>query len=228
MPEFVVEFDQRAGAEAGDERLDSPTFHRNFPPMLDVLQRLLGDSSGHVLEIGSGTGQHAVGFAQAMPGLTWWPSDPNPKHLKSIEAWRRHSGLANVGPPLAFDVTAADWPLGGEGQPPEHDLAAIVSMNVIHIAPWAVCEGILRLAGRHLRQGGLLVLYGPYRRGGAHTAPSNAAFDAALRRENAEWGVRDVGAVETAAAAEGLRLREIVEMPANNLVLVLEREADER
>jgi hypothetical protein len=97
-------------------------------------------------------------------------------------------------------------------------------MNVIHIAPWAVCEGILRVAGQCLEHGGLLVLYGPYKRDGAHTAESNAAFDAALRRENPEWGVRDVGEIEAAAAGQGLRLAEVVEMPANNLTLVLQRQ----
>lgn len=207
--------------EPADDRLDAPAFHRNFEPMLAVLRRVLPDRSGHVLEIGSGTGQHIVGFAEAMPALTWQPTDLNPKHLKSIEAWRH--GANNVLPPFALDATDPEtWP-GGEGRPPMEALAAIVSMNVIHIAPWPVCEGIMRIAGRGLPDGGLLVLYGPFKRGGEHTAPSNAAFDASLRRENPLWGVRDVREVEAAASSRGLRLSEVVEMPANNLTLVFVR-----
>jgi hypothetical protein len=221
MPEFVTEFDCRV--DAVDDRLDAAAYHRNFEPMLDVLRRVLSDRSGHVLEIGSGTGQHVVGFAKAMPTLTWQPTDRNPNHLKSIEAWRRQSGLANVAPPFALDATDPETWFGGEGRPPVQALAAIVSMNVIHIAPWLVCEGIMRIAGRDLSSGGSLVLYGPFRREGEHTAPSNAAFDASLRRENPQWGVRDVQEVEAAATARGLRFSEVVEMPANNLTLVFER-----
>lgn len=219
MPEFVVEFDRRI--DAADDRLDAAAFHRNFEPMLAVLRRVLRDRSGYVLEIGSGTGQHVVGFAEAMPQVTWQPTDLNPNHLKSIEAWRRQSGVVNVAPPFALDATDPDTWLGGTGRPPVQTLAAIVSMNVIHIAPWSVCEGILHIARRDLSNGGLLVLYGPFKRGGEHTAPSNAAFDASLRQENPLWGVRDVGEVEEAAG--GLRLGDIVEMPANNLTLVFER-----
>jgi hypothetical protein len=176
-----------------------------------------------VLEIGSGTGQHVIGFAAAMPALTWQPTDLNPNHLKSIEAWRQQSGVANIAPPFALDATDPETWLGGDGRPPVQALAAIVSMNVIHIAPWSVCEGIMQMAGRDLSSGGLLVLYGPFKRGGAHTAPSNAAFDASLRRENPQWGVRDVQEIEVAAVACGLRLGEVVEMPANNLTVVFER-----
>jgi SAM-dependent methyltransferase len=221
MPEFVVEFDQRI--DAADDRLDAAAFHRNFEPMLAVLQRVLSGRSGQVLEIGSGTGQHVVEFAKAMPALTWQPTDLNSNHLKSIEAWRRQSGVTNIAPPFALDATDPETWLGGKGRPPSQALAAIVSMNVIHIAPWSVCEGIMRIAGRDLLKGGLLVLYGPFKRGGEHTAPSNAAFDASLRQENPLWGVRDVQELEVAAAERGLRLTEVVEMPANNLTLVFER-----
>ena len=220
MPEFVVEFDRRL--DAADDRLDAAAYHRNFEPMLAVLQRVLRNRSGHVMEIGSGTGQHVVGFAEALPTLIWWPTDPN--HLKSIEAWRRHTGMANVAPPFALDVVDPEARLDGEGRPPEA-LAAIISMNVIHIAPWSVCEGIMRIAGSRLVNGGFVGLYGPFKRGGEHTAPGNAAFDASLRRENSKWGVRDLEAVEEAAIAYGLHLSEVVEMPANNLTLVLERGA---
>jgi hypothetical protein len=170
-----------------------------------------------------------VGFAEALPTLIWWPTDPNPNHLRSIEAWRRHTGMANVAPPFALDVVDPEARLDGEGRPPEA-LAAVISMNVIHIAPWSVCEGIMRIAGRHLVNGGFVGLYGPFKRGGEHTSPSNAAFDASLRRENPQWGVRDLEAVEDAAIACGLHLSEVVEMPANNLTLCLSGpdEADHR
>ena len=219
LPEFVVEFDRKT--DAADDRLDAAAYHRNFAPMLAVLRRVLRDRSGHVLDIGSGTGQHVVGFAEALPKLTWWPTDPNPKHLKSIEAWRRHSGMANVAPPFALDVVDPEARLDGAGRPSK-PLAAIVAMNVIHIAPWSVCEGIMRIAGRSLGKGGFVALYGPFKRDGQHTASSNAAFDASLRQENPQWGVRDLEAVEAAAIAGGLHLSAVEEMPANNLTLVFE------
>ena len=220
MPEFVVEFDRRI--DAADDRLDGAAYHRNFAPMLAVLLRVLGNRSGHALEIGSGTGQHIIGFAEAMPALTWWPTDPNPNHLKSIEAWRRHSGVVNVAPPFSLDVTDPEARLDGEGRP-STALAAVVSMNVIHITPWSVCEGIMRITRRCLANNGFLCLYGPFAQDGEHTAPSNAAFDASLRQENPQWGVRDVKAVEEAAISCGLHLSEVVEMPANNLTLVFDR-----
>ena len=217
MPEFVVEFDSKINA--ADDRLDGAAYHRNFEPIRVVLQRFLGDRVGHVLEIGSGTGQHIVGFAEAMPRLTWWPTDPNLNHLKSIEAWRQHSGTANVASPFALDVEHPEGLLDGDGRPPT-PLTAIVSINVIHIAPWSVCEGIMRLAGQSLMIGGLVFLYGPFKLAGKHTAPSNAAFDESLRRENPQWGVRDVDDVQRVAVECGLRLSDVVEMPANNLTLV--------
>ncbi len=222
MPDFAAAFHKRAGEEPTDARLDAPTFHRNFEPVRAVLERFLKERSGHALEIGSGTGQHVVGFAKAFPALTWWPSDPNPDHRRSIAAWRDHIGVPNVMAPLALDASRGALP-SGEGAPPGA-LAAVVSMNVIHISPWAVCEGIARIAGRHLEPGGFLFLYGPFRRGGVHTAPSNAAFDASLRNANPEWGVRDLESVQALAAENGLRLHEVVEMPANNLTLVFRRE----
>jgi len=130
MAEFVVEFGRKIGA--ADDRLDAGAFHRNFEPVMAVLRRVLGGRSGHVLEIGSGTGQHVIGFAAAMPALTWQPTDLNPNHLKSIEAWRQQSGVANIAPPFALDATDPETWLGGDGRPPVQALAAIVSMNVIH------------------------------------------------------------------------------------------------
>jgi len=221
-PKYVVEFgvDQ---APHPDGRLDAPAFRRNSAPILAVVTRVLGMSQGHALEVGSGTGQHVVAFARALPRLTWWPSDPSAKHRESIEAWRRDAGLTNLMAPVALDASSADWSLGQPGFPPNHPLAAIVCINVLHIAPWSVAEGLLAGATRHLQSDGQLVLYGPYRVGGAHTAPSNAAFDAALRAQNPQWGVRDKGEIAALAAANRLRIAETVEMPANNLVLVLAR-----
>jgi hypothetical protein len=195
-----------------DGRLDAPAFHRNVEPVLAVLRRCLTGRSGDALEIGSGTGQHVVAFARALPALTWWPTDPHPAHRRSIDAWRADSGLANIRPAVSLDAV--------EGEPPARELSAIVSMNVIHIAPWRVCEGIMRIAGESLAPSGRMFLYGPFKRDGAHTAPSNAGFDAMLRRQDAEWGVRDLEAVAAAAAKRGLRIAEIVEMPANNQTLV--------
>ncbi len=211
------------GANTSDGRLDAPAFHRNHGPILEVLRRHLAGSSGLVLEIGSGTGQHVVAFAEAFPALVWQPSDIDERHLASIAAWRRASGLANIASPARLDATAADWPAAIPELATER-LRALIAINVVHIAPWRVAEGLFAGAERHLRAGdGLLVLYGPYKRDGAHTAPSNAAFDASLRRQNPAWGVRDVADVAALGRRHGLALEEINEMPANNLTLVFRR-----
>jgi cyclopropane fatty-acyl-phospholipid synthase-like methyltransferase len=194
------------------KRLESPSTARNREPILAVLRRVLPER-GRVLEIASGTGEHAVFVAKAMPGLTWQPSDPDPVSRGSIAAWIAHEGLTNVLPPLDIDVRAEDW---GVGRP----LDAVVAINMIHIAPWDAALGLLRGAGRLLRENGILFLYGPYKREGRHTAPSNEAFDAWLKERDPEFGVRDLEDVQSVAEANGLRLDEIVEMPANNLSLV--------
>ena len=195
----------------------APAAARNQAPILEVLRRVL-PPEGLVLEIGSGTGQHAAAFAAACPGLTWQPSDPDPMARASIAAWAEESGLANLRPPLEIDVCRPDWP-GLIAGP----VAAVLSINMIHIAPWAACEGLVRGAGRLLRAGGLLYLYGPFRRDGAHTAPSNAAFDRSLRAQDPAWGVRDLEAVAACAEANGLLLSETVAMPANNLSAIFTR-----
>src|SRR5690606_25667667 len=148
--------------------------HRNHGPIAGVLARHLASATGDVVEIGSGTGQHVAAFAAAFPGLVWWPSDPNPAHRTSIEAWRRASGAANIMPAVAIDA-AADWRLGQPGMPPDRDLAAVLCVNVLHISPWTTALGLMAGAGRHLGPGGLLFVYGPFTRDGAHTAASNAA-----------------------------------------------------
>jgi SAM-dependent methyltransferase len=223
MAGYVVEFGKDGGGRDADGRLDAAAFHRNHQVIIGVLERYLTQKSGDAVEVGSGTGQHVVEFARQFPQLIWWPSDLSDNHLKSIEAWRRHSGLSNIRPPQRIDVSDPAWDevMRGDGGPGE--LLAVFCANVIHIAPWRVAEGLVAGAGRCLRQGGLLFLYGPFRRDGHHTSESNAAFDASLRRGNPEWGVRDVEAIERLAGPAGLSLVEIAPMPANNFTLVFGR-----
>lgn len=223
MAEFVVEFGKEGRPVEADGRLDAAAFHRNHQPIRAVLQQFLAGKSGDVVEAGSGTGQHVVDFARHIPEITWWPSDLNAQHLKSIAAWRAHAGLANIRPPLPIDLSDPEWCAEMHNGSGPTNLQAVFCANVIHIAPWRVAEGLFAGAGRYLRAEGRLLLYGPFKRGGEHTAPSNAAFDKSLREQNAEWGVRDVDDLRKLAASAGLRLVESVEMPANNLILVFER-----
>jgi SAM-dependent methyltransferase len=198
----------------GDARLYAPAAPRNRQPILDVLKPHL-PPRGLVLEVASGTGEHVVHFAQARSDLTFQPSDPDPAHRASIDAWTAALGLANVRPAIALDVTAEAWPVDAAD--------ALLAINMIHIAPWAAAEGLMRGAARVLPPGGLLYLYGPYKRGGQHTAPSNAAFDASLRGQDPAWGVRDLEAVINLAAAHGFRAPAVEQMPANNLSLVFRK-----
>jgi SAM-dependent methyltransferase len=223
MAEYVVEFGKDGRPVQPDGRLDAPAFHRNHQAIWTVLQTFLTGKSGDVLEAGSGTGQHVAEFARHSPEITWWPSDLNEQHLKSIAAWRAHAGLANIRPPLRIDLCDPVWCRemqdgGGPGK-----LLAVFCANVIHIAPWRVAEGLFAGAARCLRADGRLFLYGPFKRGGKHTALSNAVFDSSLRDNDPEWGVRDVEALETLATSVDLKLIDIAEMPANNLILVFER-----
>jgi hypothetical protein len=173
-----------------------------------------------VLELASGSGEHVVHFAGALPALVFQPSDPDPQARAAIAARTARTGLANVRPPLAIDAAAPDWPLPAEFP---DALVAIVCINMVHIVPWRATRGMLDGAARLLPHGGLLYLYGPYRREGRHTSPSNEAFDRALRERDAEWGVRDVQDIEREARPKGLVLQEILAMPANNMSLVLRR-----
>lgn len=217
MTQPVFEFGKNGLPPAGEDgRLDAPAFHRNVEPIWDVIGDILTAKAGSVLEIGSGTGQHIATYAARRPYLTFWPSDIMESHRASIAAYRRALDLANLRPPQDIDLMDPDWPWDGK-------LAAILCFNVIHIAPWAVTENLMRGAGCHLDAGGHLLMYGPYKRGGAHTAPSNEAFDASLRGRNPTWGVRDLEAVAGLADANGLTLVKTVDMPANNLVLAFER-----
>jgi hypothetical protein len=219
QPRFVVEFgkDGTPPAEAG--RLDAPAFHRNHEAIWQALAPSLAAARGAVLELGSGTGQHAVTYAARTRALTWYPSDLQESHLASIDAWRTHTGLANVAPPQRIDLTDAGW-----SWTPGGPLPAILCINVLHISPWSVSQNLIGGAGRLLDRDGRLFVYGPFKRDGAHTAPSNAEFDQSLRARNPDWGVRDTRDLAALAAANGLTLADIVAMPANNFVLVFARE----
>ena len=197
-----------------DQRMFSPSVARNSAPILAILKRVL-PTPGVVLEIGCGTGEHAVCFAEAMPHLTWQPSDPDSDSRASTTSWIKFTGLNNVLAPLDIDVCSGSW--GVEQFAP---FEAIVSINMVHIAPWAASLGLLAGAGRLLRAGGRLVIYGPFMRDGVHNAPSNAAFDVSLKARNPTWGVRDLADLERVGEASRLRLRETIEMPANNSFLV--------
>ncbi|TAJ83485.1 DUF938 domain-containing protein [Reyranella sp.] len=195
-------------------RREAPSAQRNRQPILDVLKHHL-PAAGLVLEIASGTGEHVVHFAATAPYLTFQPSDPDDGARASIDGWVETLRLPNVRPAVALDVTSSIWPV-------DH-ASAILCSNMIHIAPWEATVGLMAGAGRILPTGGLLFLYGPYRRGGRHTAPSNEAFDLDLRRRNPAWGVRDLEAVADLAAAQGFDPPVTTEMPANNLTLAFKR-----
>lgn len=189
----------------------APATLRNREPILAVLKRWL-PSSGLVLEVAAGSGEHAAFFAPLFPGLEWQPTDRDADALASIDAWQGEAGIATLRPALALDVRAEPWPV--------ERADAVFCANMIHIAPWDCALALLRGAGRILPAGGLLILYGPFRVGGRHTAPSNEAFDAELRARDPAWGVRDLEAVGEAAQAAGLDHLETAPMPANNLTVV--------
>jgi hypothetical protein len=191
-----------------------PAPERNKLPILEVLRRVL-PQHGTVLEIASGSGQHAAYFASQLPAIVWQPSDLDPQNLASIEAWVEQTACANLRRPRLLDVCSSDWNVG--------TVEAIFNANMIHIAPWQCCVGLLEGAGRHLALGGTLIMYGPFRLAGEHTAPSNAEFDSSLRARDPRWGVRDYEAVVAEAEKAGLVPIERVAMPANNQVLVFER-----
>jgi SAM-dependent methyltransferase len=218
MVQFVVEYGKDSAAATADGRLDAPAFHRNHEAIWSAIGGFLSAQRGDVLEIGSGTGQHAADFARRTPRLTWWPSDIYDSHLKSIAAWRALARLDNLRAPQRIDLANADWHWTGD-RGAAGPLTAMLCINVLHISPWSVAENLIAGAGRFLKKQGRLFLYGPFKRDGAHTAPSNERFDATLRAENPQWGVRDVSDLNPLAQAAGLTKAEISAMPANNLVL---------
>jgi len=203
-------------SETPDPRIYRPHVARNREPILDVLRRVLSPR-GLVLEVASGSGEHAVYFAERLPDLLWQPTDPDTQALASIAAHRADADLPNLLAPLQLDVTSAQWPV--------ERADAVLCNNMIHIARWSACQGLISGAARVLPAGGILYLYGPYMIDGRHTAPSNAAFDAQLRSQNAAWGIRDLAEVKALAERQGFALAETVQMPANNLSVVFRREA---
>ncbi len=237
-------------ARRPDNRQFAPATGRNRDAILAVLERVLPET-GLMLEIGAGSGEHAAWFAPRFPGLVWQPTEPDPDGRASITAWVEAANVPNLRPPLDLDVTAAVWPVeqeagtaagvfGGHPRPPRRTgtkqeagtgsartgtqkFDAVFSANMIHIAPWQCCLGLMAGAGRILGPGGVLVLYGPFKRDGEPTAPSNADFDAGLKNHDPAWGVRDLGDVTEAALDNGLALEETVAMPANNLMAIFRR-----
>ena len=212
MTDRPAPWEPGSGPAAAGKR-HAPATERNRDAILAVLRDEL-PSSGLVLEVASGSGQHVVHFAAALPALDWQPSDPDPAALVSIESWRQEVGLPNVRPPLRLDASA-DWPV--------ERADAILCVNMVHISPWEATLGLMKGAGAVLPPGGLLYLYGPYLRENVETAPSNLAFHASLKARDPQWGLRRVEDVIAAAEGEGLVLRRLLEMPANNLSLIFRR-----
>ena len=203
-----------------DQRLVFPATERNREPIGDLLSQLL-PASGAVLELASGSGEHAVCFQKRFPNLHWQASDPNPDHRASIDAWIRHEGLNDVmSPALNLDVEKRPWPLP---QMIRSALKAVVCINLLHISPTSCTDAVLEESALLLPSGAPLIIYGPFMRHGAHTSASNAAFDQSLRERNDAWGLRDVNAITTIAANAGIKIDDVIPMPANNLTLVLRR-----
>lgn len=201
---------------------ESPAAERNKQPILEQLQRLL-PSRGRALELASGTGQHAAWFGAGLPGWRWQPTEANSAALPTIAAWVQRAGVTNVRPPCRLDVADTTWPSDDESLACdfERPFDALFCANLLHIAPWHMCQPLMNGAHRHLAPDGQLLLYGPFFEGDVPTAPSNQDFDASLRRQNPAWGIRRREAVERCAHHAGLRLRQRITMPSNNLLLVL-------
>jgi len=202
------------GEQLNDGRWYARAAERNRGPILEVLTRVLPPSS-LVLEIGSGTGQHVAHFAKHLPRLAWQPSEPDAGLRRSAALWIRNERLSNVRDPVALDVRARPWPVTAAD--------AIVCINVVHVSPWATTQALLEGAHELLPPGGVLYLYGPYRRRGRQTAPSNEAFDADLRAHDPAWGLPEIETVSEAADRVGLELAEVIDMPANNFSLIFAR-----
>ncbi|HEX9954152.1 MAG TPA: DUF938 domain-containing protein [Allosphingosinicella sp.] len=192
----------------------APATARNREAIAAVLREVLPER-GNVLEIASGSGEHAVYLAPLFPGLLWQPSDPDPEALTSIEAWQADAAADNLLPPVFLDAASETWPVDRAN--------AILCINMVHISPWQATVGLMRGAGRLLPPRSPLILYGPYRRAGVDTAPSNEAFDQSLKARNPLWGLRGLEAVQAEAAGQGLGFGRLYEMPANNLMLVFRK-----
>jgi SAM-dependent methyltransferase len=199
-----------------DDRRSSMAALRNRDPILDVLRQIL-PATGRVLELASGTGEHVMHFAQALPDLEWQPSDPSPEARQSIAAWRGAQGVHNVGAALDLDAAEGPWPAG--------PFAGVVCINMIHISPWQATIGLMRGASGILAPGAVLYLYGPYRRADRRLEPGNAAFDEDLRARNPAWGLRELDTVIACAADHGLVFERVIDMPANNLSVIFRKPA---
>lgn len=197
-----------------DARRHAPATERNREPIAAILRDVL-PASGTVLEIASGSGEHAIHFARAFPALTWIPSDPDPAAIASIRGWAEAARLPNIRPPLLIDAASADWPIA--------QADAMLCVNMVHISPWEATVGLLSQAEKLLPSGAPLILYGPYFQQGVETAPSNLAFDADLRRRDGRWGLRHLEDVVALADSQGLRLERVLPMPANNLTVILQK-----
>ena len=208
-----------AEIDMADARRNAPAALRNRDLILEVLRSHL-PAQGFILEVASGSGQHSIRFGEGLPHHIIQPSDPDPAARASIDAWISDSGLRNVREALALDAAADQWPIAKAD--------AVLCINMIHIAPWRAACGLFAGAARLLPEGGLVYLYGPYKRQGRHTAASNEAFDSSLRQQNPEWGVRDLEAVAALAATCGFGEPLVIEMPVNNLSLVFRRKSETR
>jgi SAM-dependent methyltransferase len=199
---------------AADARRSAPATLRNREPIADVLRDWLPET-GLVLEVASGTGEHAVFFAERFPNLEWQPSDVHPEALRSVGAWRAEAGLPNVREPVRLDAGSAEWPI--------ESADAVLSINMAHISPWAASLGLIRGAARALPAGGALILDGPWLKDDIDTAPSNVDFDSDLRRRDPDWGIRRVEDFAAEASREGLDFADLRRMPANNLMLLFRK-----
>jgi hypothetical protein len=201
-----------------DLRRYAPATERNREPILEILRQVL-PSTGTVLEISSGTGEHATFFAPKLAPLFWLPSDPNPDARASITAWQQYEPCNRIHPPIDLDASSSNWSIDPNYLP----ITAIVNINMIHIAPRSAYFGLIAGASRLLPPNGKLYLYGPFKREGVHTAPSNAAFDTSLRAQNPDWGIRDLEETTGLATSANLALEKIYPMPANNFSVVFKR-----
>jgi hypothetical protein len=208
-----------------DESLDlrryAPATQRNREPILEVLRQVL-PPTGTILEISSGTGEHAIYMAPQLALHHWLPSDPNPEARASITAWQQATPCANLYPPIDLDASSPHWSIESAESFKLDPITAIVNINMIHIAPKSAYIGLMAGASRILPDRGILYLYGPFKQEGVHTAPSNTAFDESLRAQNPEWGIRDLSEIATAAATHNLHLHKIFTMPANNLSVIFQ------
>ena len=198
----------------------SPAAERNREPILQALIHLL-PPRGLALEIASGTGQHVAHFAAGLPGWVWQPSDAQPDAFESIEGWCAQAGGGQVNPPIELNVMASPWP--GSDSPFIQPFDAIFCANMLHISPWATCAALMQGAARHLAHAGLLLVYGPFLEAGQPTASGNQDFDQSLRHRDPSWGIRQLDDVAQVAHHVGLRMRQRLPMPANNLLLVFDR-----